>query len=107
MASSQLWNDLLHGSVPSHSVTVLVLLCCILSYHMLLAVYRLSPLHPLHRFPGPRLAAASYLYEVWFDLFKGGQYTYEIKRLHDTYGESAQNGTSTTHPLDICQTLDR
>lgn len=86
---------------------VLVLLFCVLSYHTLLAVYRLSPLHPLQKFPGPRLAAASYLYEVWFDLVKGGQYTYEIKRLHDTYGTSAQNGTGTTQPLDISQTLDR
>ncbi|KAL2274607.1 hypothetical protein FJTKL_03101 [Diaporthe vaccinii] len=57
-------------------------------------MYRLSPLHPLHKFPGTRLAAASYLYEVWFDSIKGGQYTFEIKRLHDIYGKSTRNSTS-------------
>lgn len=65
----------------------------VLSYHALLAVYRLSPFHPLHKFPGPKLAAASYFYEIWFDLIKGGQYTFEIKRLHDIYGNLICNST--------------
>ena len=44
--------------------------------------------HPLHRFPGPTLAAASKLYESYFDLLKGqgGQYVYQVDRLHSIYG---------------------
>ena len=30
-----------------------------------ICVYRLSPLHRLHKFPGPRLAAVSKLWHVW------------------------------------------
>lgn len=82
------------------------LLCYVLIYYALLVVYRLSPLHPLHKFPGPKLAAASYLYEVWFDLVKGGQYTFEIKRLHDAYGKSTQRAASTTQPPHISQNLN-
>lgn len=90
MILTQLWTEL-QKLVSSYGATIF--LCSVLAYHVLLAVYRLSPLHPLHKFPGPRLAAASYLYEVWFDLIKGGQYTFEIKRLHDIHGQSTRNGT--------------
>lgn len=57
-----------------------------LGYFLLSVAYRLSPLHPLYAFPGPALARATYLYEMYFDLIKGGKYTHEIKRLHDIYG---------------------
>jgi hypothetical protein len=57
-----------------------------LGYRVLLALYNVSPLHPLHMFPGPKLAAASFLYEAWYDLVKGGRYCWEIKTMHDKYG---------------------
>ncbi len=47
--------------------------------------YRLY-IDPLSKFPGPRLAAATRLYEFYFDIVKGGQYTFEIGRMHDEYG---------------------
>lgn len=59
-----------------------------LGYRLLLAVYNTSPLHPLHKFPGPKLAAASYLYEAWYDLVKVGKYSWEIKAMHEKYGMS-------------------
>lgn len=55
-------------------------------YHVIRALYNLSPLHPLWHIPGPKLAAATFLYEAWFDLVLGGMYTSEISRLHDIYG---------------------
>ena len=53
-----------------------------------IAVYRLT-LHPLAGVPGPRLAAISGLYEVYFQLLKdgGGRYWVVIERMHKTYGE--------------------
>lgn len=57
-----------------------------LGYFLLLVAYILSPLHPLHSFPGPRIARATYLYEAYFDLYKGGRYTHQIIKLHQRYG---------------------
>lgn len=43
---------------------------------------------PISRFPGPKLAAATMLYELWYELVKGGQYTFKIAELHEEYGQS-------------------
>ncbi|KAL5356850.1 cytochrome P450 [Aspergillus floccosus] len=57
----------------------------ILLYTAGLVVYRLY-LSPLAKFPGPRLAAATGLYEAYFQFIKGGRFTWEIERLHQIYG---------------------
>ena len=62
------------------------LLALWLVYRVLLVLYNMSPLHPLHKFPGPKLAAASFLYEAWYDLVRGGKYSWKIKSLHEQYG---------------------
>lgn len=56
-----------------------------LLYGTLLAIYRVT-LHPLAKFPGPKLAGATYWYEVWFDVVRWGKFTHEIKRLHEIHG---------------------
>ncbi|KAK7954797.1 hypothetical protein PG988_015491 [Apiospora saccharicola] len=42
--------------------------------------------HPLAGFPGPKLAAASRLYEFYYDVIKKGQYLYKIEEMHKKYG---------------------
>ena len=69
------------------ATTVIGALAAWLLYHVVRALYNISPFHPLHGFPGPRLAAATILYEFWFDMVLGGRYTREIKRMHEIYGE--------------------
>lgn len=60
-------------------------------YYVVLAIWNISPLHPLSRIPGPKLAAASYLPEFYYDTIMFGQYTKQIRKMHDIYG-----GCSTT-----------
>lgn len=56
-------------------------------YNAALIVYRLC-FHPLAKFPGPKLAAATPWWECMYDLFvgQGGQYTNEVERMHEIYG---------------------
>ncbi|KAJ5091969.1 hypothetical protein NUU61_006839 [Penicillium alfredii] len=57
----------------------------ILGYLGLRIVYRLY-FDPLSRFPGPKLAAATFLYEFYYDIVKSGMYLWEIERMHQKYG---------------------
>ena len=59
-------------------------------YFIALVVYRLY-LSPLSKFPGPRLAAATYLFEGYYDVVKRGKYTFKIRDLHAEYGHHPQH----------------
>lgn len=50
-----------------------------------LAFYRLL-LHPLAKFPGPKLAGLTRYYEAYHDMIQNGQYTFKIAKLHQEYG---------------------
>jgi hypothetical protein len=43
-------------------------------------------LGPLAEFPGSKLAAATLWYECYYDVVLGGQYTFNVKELHQQYG---------------------
>lgn len=64
---------------------LLLLVYILLAYKGTKVIYRLY-FSPLAGFPGPRLAAATSLYEFYFDVLKGGQFMFELDRLHDKYG---------------------
>lgn len=51
--------------------------------------YRLY-IHPLAKFPGPKLAAITYKYEFYYDGIKDGQYSNHIAELHKKYGMDRQ-----------------
>ena len=51
-----------------------------------LVLYRLY-LSPLAGIPGPKIAAATGWYELYFDCWLAGKYIFEIERMHSIYGE--------------------
>jgi hypothetical protein len=58
-----------------------------LVFKVLQTLYNVSPFHPLSHIPGPKLAAATYLPEFYYDVVKFGCYTKEISKMHEKYGE--------------------
>ncbi|KAL4814455.1 cytochrome P450 [Aspergillus spinulosporus] len=78
-----------------------VLIALWLVYRLLRMLYNVSPLHPLSYIPGPNLAAATFLYETWFDLVLGGKYTHRIKKIHEQYGPVVRINPEELHFNDI------
>src|ERR1700753_952601 len=70
-----------------------VVAAVVLSYAIYLigvAVYRLY-LSPIAKFPGPKLAALSKWYELYYDVILKGQFSAHITELHKIYGEPADH----------------
>ena len=68
-------------------LTLILQVCvtAVVAWIALVLIYRLF-FHPLAQFPGPRLAAVTWLYEFYFDIWQPGVYVWEIERLHKIYG---------------------
>ncbi|KAM0802103.1 cytochrome P450 [Usnea florida] len=77
-----------------------ILLLGLIAFLPCRAVYRLT-LHPLARFPGPRLAAVTSLYGASFDLRKNSCYVKIIADLHDKYGPIVRIYPNQLHINDI------
>ena len=41
--------------------------------------------HPLAKFPGPKFAAATHLFEFYWSIIRDGELIWEIERIHKTY----------------------
>lgn len=78
--------SILQKLVNPTTITVTVL--GLLAYGLILAFYRIY-LSPLSKFPGPKIAAATAWYEIYYDVVKQGSYIWKIKELHEQYGTSA------------------
>ena len=58
-----------------------------LLYFIAVVVYRLY-FSPVARFPGPKLTAVTGWVETYYDVFKGGQFTFQLQKWHEHYGVS-------------------
>ncbi|KAF4452141.1 cytochrome P450 oxidoreductase [Fusarium austroafricanum] len=71
------------------------------AFKLLQALYNISPLHPLHKVPGPKLAAATYIPEFYHDVILFGRYTHAIKKMHEKYGPIVRINPHETHCADM------
>ena len=79
------------------SSTCVSLALALLTWYASLVVYRIY-FHPLAKFPGPPLAAATYWYEFYFEIFKGARYTWKLEDLHRQYGSYPPRFVLMFHP---------
>ena len=56
-----------------------------LVYALSVVAYRLV-FSPIAKFPGPKLAALTTYYELYYDVVHKGKYLFEIEKMHDKYG---------------------
>jgi len=71
-----------------------------IGYRVGIALYNISPYHPLARFPGPKIAAASYLYEAYYDWWLVGRYGKAIAQMHEQYGPIVRINPDELHCAD-------
>ncbi|KAL2179556.1 uncharacterized protein P884DRAFT_195125, partial [Thermothelomyces heterothallicus CBS 202.75] len=90
--------DIIRDALSLRGLAALVLLWIV--YRIAVALYNISPFHPLSRFPGPKIAAASYLYEAYYDWILVGRYGKVIKRMHDKYGPIVRINPDELHCSD-------
>ncbi|CAK3813005.1 Cytochrome P450 [Lecanosticta acicola] len=70
---------------PLSLQTVYLLVSVAIAWSAAIVVYRLY-FSPIANVPGPKLAAATGLVEIWYDLVLGGQYVFQIEKWHEQYG---------------------
>ncbi|OJJ05173.1 hypothetical protein ASPVEDRAFT_74574 [Aspergillus versicolor CBS 583.65] len=63
----------------------LAILALFAAFFLARTIYRLH-FHPLSRFPGPKLTAATGLVEIYHDVVRGGKFLWEMEKMHETYG---------------------
>lgn len=67
----------------SHILSILLGVITLLVFRTFYRVY----FHPLSKIPGPKLAAATHLYEFYYDIICGGRFLFQIEKLHKKYGD--------------------
>lgn len=73
------------GTFEIPSISLNYVLIALLLYVAGGVSYRLY-LSPIAKFPGPKLAAATGLYELYYEVVKKGKYIWKIEEMHQRYG---------------------
>ncbi|EXJ65821.1 uncharacterized protein A1O5_11062 [Cladophialophora psammophila CBS 110553] len=83
--------------IPLYFGLAVGLLC---SFAVVRAVYRIT-FHPLAKFPGPKLAGMSSLYQAWFDLRSSTSYIKQFHAFHKRYGPIVRITPNQLHIFDM------
>jgi cytochrome P450 len=87
------------GRISSWFQLILCLLLFRALYLVGLGIYRIY-FHPLAKFPGSKLAIATYWHETFYDVFKGHQYIWKIIEMHQQYGPIIRTNPDDIHISD-------
>lgn len=71
----------------------------LVAYLVVRTVYRLR-FHPLAHIPGPRLTAATHLYEFFYNVVRPGVFLFEIEAMHRKYGSIVRINPREVHVSD-------
>ncbi|KAL9036155.1 MAG: hypothetical protein Q9214_006261 [Letrouitia sp. 1 TL-2023] len=63
-----------------------VMLSSVWAAYIVFLIFSRLFFHPLKNIPGPKLAALTSWYEFYYDAILPGQFVWQIKKLHQTYG---------------------
>ncbi|KAL1792259.1 hypothetical protein ACET3X_010010 [Alternaria dauci] len=93
--------ELAIGSLPNllSEYRILVGVVLLFTYVIGNAIYQLY-ISPLSKFPGPKLAAVTLYYEIYYDVFRWGRYWAEIKKMHEKYGPIVRISPHELHVSD-------
>ncbi|OCK75372.1 cytochrome P450 [Lepidopterella palustris CBS 459.81] len=87
------------AAITSHSEYIWAGLAAITAYTIYGAIWRLY-LSPIAHFPGPRMAALTNLYEIYYNNWLGGKYIWKINEMHEQYGPIVRISPSDLHVGD-------
>jgi len=51
---------------------------------------------PLAKIPGPKLAALTYWYEIYYDIIVGPRFPWKVEELHENYGKDCSKWRSSS-----------
>lgn len=72
--------------IPSWPVIFLYASSLYLLHLAVTAIYNIW-LHPLAKFPGPKIAVIGPWYEFYHDVIRDGRYLWKIEKMHEIYGK--------------------
>lgn len=91
--------DTTTSTFTSPSTLLAIASIILTTYITSLIVYRLF-LHPLSTIPGPRRAAITHWYQIYYDVYLRGRFPWYLRSLHATYGPIVRIGPNEVHILD-------
>ncbi|KAI9728590.1 MAG: hypothetical protein M1834_007618 [Cirrosporium novae-zelandiae] len=68
-------------------------------FQIIRGIYRIT-LHPLAKFPGPKLTAMTRWYEAYYEVVVGGQFGNQIEKWHKQYGPIVRVNPYEVHIID-------